>query len=100
MPRRECSPSSSAARPSCASVRHAGPRPTRNPASVRSGGRAMPKLQGAHVLVTGGSSGIGLAAAHLALERDARVSLIARRADVLDEAAATLRRAGGKVAVA
>ena len=60
----------------------------------------MPKLQGAHVLITGGSSGIGLATAHLAVERGARVSLIARRADVLDEAAAALRAAGGKVSVA
>jgi 3-dehydrosphinganine reductase len=60
----------------------------------------VPKLQGAHVLITGGSSGIGLAAAHLAIEKGARVSLMARRADVLDEAAAALRAAGGKVAVA
>jgi 3-dehydrosphinganine reductase len=60
----------------------------------------MPKLQGAHVLITGGSSGIGLAAAHLAIERGARVSLMARRADVLDQAAVALRGAGGKVAVA
>ena len=59
----------------------------------------MPKLQGAHVLVTGGSSGIGLATARLAIERGARVSLMARRADVLDEAASSLRAAGGKVAV-
>jgi 3-dehydrosphinganine reductase len=60
----------------------------------------MPKLSGAHVLITGGSSGIGLATARLALDRGARVSLIARRADVLDEAAAALRTAGAKVAVA
>jgi 3-dehydrosphinganine reductase len=60
----------------------------------------VPELQGAHVLVTGGSSGIGLATARLAVERGARVSLMARRTDVLDEAAASLRAAGGKVAVA
>jgi 3-dehydrosphinganine reductase len=60
----------------------------------------MPRLSGAHVLVTGGSSGIGLATARLALERGARVSLIARRADVLDEAAASLRDTGGTVSVA
>lgn len=60
----------------------------------------MPKLSGAHVLVTGGSSGIGLATAQLAVERGARVSLMARRADVLDEAAATLRACGAKVSVA
>ena len=60
----------------------------------------MSKLQNAHVLVTGGSSGIGLATARLAIDRGARVSLIARRPDVLDEAAASLRAAGGQVAVA
>ena len=60
----------------------------------------MPKFQNAHVLVTGGSSGIGLATARLAIDRGARVSLMARRPDVLDEAAASLRAAGGQVAVA
>jgi 3-dehydrosphinganine reductase len=60
----------------------------------------MPGFQGAHVLFTGGSSGIGLATARLAVERGARVSLMARRADVLDEAAASLRSAGGEVTVA
>ena len=38
----------------------------------------MTTLDGAHVLVTGGSSGIGLATAHRVLERGARVSLVAR----------------------
>ena len=52
------------------------------------------------MLVTGGSSGIGLATALLAVERGARVSLVARRADVLDDAAAKCRAAGGQVAVA
>jgi 3-dehydrosphinganine reductase len=60
----------------------------------------MPTLVNAHVLVTGGSSGIGLATARLAIERGARVSIIARRPDVLDEAASSLRSAGGRVAVA
>jgi NADP-dependent 3-hydroxy acid dehydrogenase YdfG len=60
----------------------------------------VPTLRNAHVLITGGSSGIGLATALLAVERGARVSLIARRPDVLDEAAASLRSAGGEVAVA
>lgn len=61
---------------------------------------AVPTLQGAHVLITGGSSGIGLASAHLAAGRGARVSLIARRTAVLDEAAIALRGAGAEVAVA
>jgi 3-dehydrosphinganine reductase len=60
----------------------------------------VPTFQGAHVLVTGGSSGIGLATARLAIDRGARVSLIARRADVLDAAAVDLRTAGGQVAMA
>jgi 3-dehydrosphinganine reductase len=60
----------------------------------------MVTLTDAHVLVTGGSSGIGLATARLALDRGARVSLIARRADVLDGAATSLRATGGQVAVA
>ncbi len=60
----------------------------------------MATVQGAHVLVTGGSSGIGLATARLAIDRGARVSLIARRIDVLDEAAQSLRAAGGHVSVA
>ena len=52
------------------------------------------------MLVTGGSSGIGLETARLAADRGAKVSLIARRADVLDQAAAQLRDAGGQVAAA
>ena len=60
----------------------------------------MPRFSNAHVLITGGSSGIGLATARLAIDRGARVSLLARRPDVLDEAAASLRTAGGQVAVA
>src|SRR4051812_6123535 len=60
----------------------------------------MVSFSGAHVLVTGGSSGIGLATARLAVDRGARVSLIARRADVLDDAAGTVRAVGGSVAVA
>ncbi len=52
------------------------------------------------MLVTGGSSGIGLATARLAVDRGARVSLMARRAGVLEEAASSLRAAGGHVAVA
>ena len=38
----------------------------------------MTELAGAHALVTGGSSGIGLATARLLVERGARVSLVAR----------------------
>lgn len=37
-----------------------------------------------HIVVTGGSSGIGLATARLLAERGARVSLLARRKEMLD----------------
>lgn len=57
----------------------------------------MTRLAGAHVVVTGGSEGIGLATARLAAARGARVSLIARRPAVLEAAAATI---GGDVATA
>jgi 3-dehydrosphinganine reductase len=38
-----------------------------------------------HVIITGGSSGIGQAMAHLLAERGAHVSIIARRQELLDE---------------
>ncbi|BFZ12516.1 hypothetical protein BsWGS_15554 [Bradybaena similaris] len=44
------------------------------------------KLQGAHVLVTGGSSGIGKALAIQAAKQGARVTLVARNKDKLKEA--------------
>jgi NAD(P)-dependent dehydrogenase (short-subunit alcohol dehydrogenase family) len=43
---------------------------------------------GQHIVITGASSGIGLVTARLLAERGARVSLIARRKDKLDEAIA------------
>jgi 3-dehydrosphinganine reductase len=48
------------------------------------------ELQGAHVVVTGGSSGIGLAAAHELLRRGARVTIMARDDARLAAAAAEL----------
>lgn len=50
-------------------------------------------LRDQHVVITGGSSGIGLALALRAAVAGARVSLIARGADRLTEAQATIRRA-------
>lgn len=55
------------------------------------------KLQ--HVIITGGSSGIGAALARLHLARGSKVSLIARDAARLDEAAARLAEAGRAPAV-
>jgi len=48
-------------------------------------------LAGEHVLITGGSSGIGLALAISLVRRNANVTLVARDASRLKAAAATLR---------
>ena len=45
-------------------------------------------FHGQHIAVTGGSSGIGLVTAQLLASRGARVSLVARRRELLDEAVA------------
>ena len=55
----------------------------------------MSMVAGRHILVTGASSGIGLATARLLASRGATVSLIARRQAVLEEAVAGIRDAGG-----
>ncbi|MCX5215820.1 SDR family oxidoreductase [Kitasatospora sp. NBC_00240] len=57
-------------------------------------------LASSHVIITGGSSGIGLATARLLAGRGARLSLIARGGSGLDVAAAELRGCGASVAVA
>src|SRR3984957_10116865 len=58
----------------------------------------MPKVADAHAIITGGSSGIGLAIAHELISRGARVSLLARGQSRLEEAASELRRGGARVA--
>ncbi|MBN9506799.1 MAG: SDR family oxidoreductase [Altererythrobacter sp.] len=55
----------------------------------------MMDFGGQHIVVTGASSGIGLVTAELLARRGARVSLIARRKDKLDEAVAAI---GGNAA--
>ena len=45
---------------------------------------------GRHILVTGGSSGLGLVTAQLLAQRGARVSLVARRQALLDDAVAAI----------
>jgi 3-dehydrosphinganine reductase len=47
-------------------------------------------FQGKHVIITGGSSGIGRAVAHLVAQRGAHVSIVARRQKPLDETLASL----------
>jgi short-subunit dehydrogenase len=56
--------------------------------------------RGKSVIVSGGSSGIGLAIAIAAGRAGARLGLIARKIGPLDDAAATIRDAGGVVATA
>jgi 3-dehydrosphinganine reductase len=55
----------------------------------------MTRLDGAHVLVTGGSSGIGLATARHVLARGARVSLVARDSERLAQAEDQLEAGAG-----
>jgi 3-dehydrosphinganine reductase len=62
------------------------------------GRRARPTaFDGAHAIVTGGSSGIGLATARLLADRGATVSLLARGGDRLGAAAGELRARGATV---
>jgi 3-dehydrosphinganine reductase len=51
-------------------------------------------MGGRHAVITGGSSGIGLATAHALGRRGARLSLMARRTQLLDAAVAELADAG------
>ncbi len=60
----------------------------------------MTRLAGAHVVVTGGSSGIGLAVARLAAAREATVGLVARDEARLEEAAASIEPSQVAVAAA
>ena len=55
----------------------------------------MSEIANRHVLITGASSGIGLATAGLLARRGARVFLIARSGDKLAAAAAVIARDGG-----
>jgi uncharacterized oxidoreductase len=55
------------------------------------------KLDGKRVLITGGSSGIGLAIAHALLAKGAKVGITGRRSAVLSTAVEALRKNGGSV---
>ncbi|MBA0814606.1 hypothetical protein Gohar_020424 [Gossypium harknessii] len=52
-------------------------------------------IKNRHVFITGGSSGIGLALAHQAASQGARVSLLARSLNKLQEAKESIRRSSG-----
>ena len=52
-------------------------------------------IKNRHVFITGGSSGIGLALAHRAAAEGARVSILARSKDKLEEARNSIRLATG-----
>jgi NAD(P)-dependent dehydrogenase (short-subunit alcohol dehydrogenase family) len=56
----------------------------------------LSELHGLHVLVTGASSGIGLASARLMAREGARVFLVSRREALLREASEEIARAGGQ----
>lgn len=57
----------------------------------------MQTLHGQVAIITGASSGIGLATARLFAEQGAALVLNARGADALENTAAEIRQAGGKV---
>ncbi|KAF8401656.1 hypothetical protein HHK36_012602 [Tetracentron sinense] len=52
-------------------------------------------IKGRHVFITGGSSGIGLSLAHQAASEGARVSILARNPDKLEEARNSIRLSTG-----
>jgi uncharacterized oxidoreductase len=55
------------------------------------------KLQGKRILITGGSSGIGLATAQAMMIKGAKIVITGRRPDVLGSATERLRALGGRV---
>lgn len=54
-------------------------------------------VEGKRILITGGSSGIGLATAHVLAAQGARLVLTGRRSDVVDAAVQDLRKGGADV---
>jgi NAD(P)-dependent dehydrogenase (short-subunit alcohol dehydrogenase family) len=54
-------------------------------------------VSGKRVLITGGSSGIGLAIAHALLAKGAKVVITGRRADTLAKAVVELQHTGSPI---
>lgn len=73
------------------------PRGARVASADRMTNRRLKKLKDQVIVITGASSGIGLATARLAARRGARVVMAARNADDLHAAAAEIRANGGQV---
>ena len=69
---------------------------TETPSSARRGGRTPPPLDRQVLVITGASSGIGLATARMASAKGAAVVLVARDEHVLARAAQELRERGGR----
>jgi acyl-CoA synthetase (AMP-forming)/AMP-acid ligase II/NAD(P)-dependent dehydrogenase (short-subunit alcohol dehydrogenase family) len=70
-----------------------------NPGGAPSPARLRAAVAGKTVLITGASSGIGEATAHLLAAAGARVLLVARSRDRLDQVAAAVRARGGAAEV-
>lgn len=66
---------------------------------ARSDSPSMRRFEGRVALITGGSSGIGLATARAFLEEGAKVAITGRRPDALEKAAAELGKVGDIVAI-
>src|SRR5699024_1392624 len=73
--------------------RRSGPAHAQPPARTRSGSDGVMRLQGQHAAVTGGGTGIGAAIARALAAEGAKLTLIGRRREPLEQLAADLPEA-------